>query len=234
MKAIEPVAGGFVERDGVRVHWQEFGAGEPTIVLLPTWSIVHSGHWKFQVPYLSRHHRVLTFDGRGCGLSDRPVGAEAYTHLEFAADTVAVLDATATEQAVLVGFSCGALWGVQVAADHPTGCSASWSSAQRSRSRHWTPRATCTRSTSRSRPRKGGPSTTATTGTATTRASSSSSSAGCSPRPTRRRRSTTAWAGGSNGRPDPRRRAPRPRCLRQGEHTVGVRAGSAAVARHPR
>jgi len=120
MKAIEPVAGGFVERDGVRVHWQEFGAGEPTIVLLPTWSIVHSGHWKFQVPYLSRHHRVLTFDGRGCGLSDRPVGAEAYTHLEFAADTLAVLDATATEQAVLVAFSCGALWGVQDAADHPT------------------------------------------------------------------------------------------------------------------
>ena len=120
MKAIEPVAAGFVERDGVKVHWQEFGAGEPTILLLPTWSIIHSGHWKFQVPYLSREHRVLTFDGRGCGLSDRPVGAAAYTHLEFAADTLAVLDATGTEQAVLVGLSCGALWGLQVAADHPT------------------------------------------------------------------------------------------------------------------
>ena len=32
-----------------------------------------------QVAYLARHHRVVTFDGRGCGRSDRPVGAEAYT-----------------------------------------------------------------------------------------------------------------------------------------------------------
>ena len=119
MRALEPVRVGDVERDGVRLHWEEFGAGEPTIALLPTWSIVHSRHWKFQVPYLARHHRVITFDGRGCGLSDRPVGAAAYTHLEFAADTIAVLDATDTEQAVLVAFSCGVLWAVQVAADHP-------------------------------------------------------------------------------------------------------------------
>ena len=119
MRALEPVRDGDVERDGVRLHWEEYGAGEPTIALLPTWSIVHSRHWKFQVPYLARHHRVITFDGRGCGLSDRPVGAAAYTHLEFAADTIAVLDATHTERAVLVAFSCGVLWGVQVVADHP-------------------------------------------------------------------------------------------------------------------
>ena len=32
---------------------------------------------------------------------------------------VAVLDATGTDRAVLVGLSCGALWGIQLAADHP-------------------------------------------------------------------------------------------------------------------
>ena len=120
MRAIEPAGAGYVERDGVKLYWEEFGVGEPTVVLLPTWSLVHSRHWKFQVPYLARHHRVITFDGRGCGLSDRPRGAAAYTHLEFAADTVAVLDATDVEQAVLVAFSCGTLWALQVAADHPT------------------------------------------------------------------------------------------------------------------
>src|SRR5690242_16690830 len=119
MRAIEPLTAGVVERGGVRLAWEQYGDGDPTIVLLPTWSIVHSRHWKFQVPYLGRHHRVITFDGRGCGRSDRPFGAAAYTHLEFAADTLAVLDATETEQAVLVSFSCGALWGLQVAADHP-------------------------------------------------------------------------------------------------------------------
>ena len=119
MRAIEPVADGYVERDGVKLHWEEFGAGGPTIALLPTWSIVHSAHWKFQLPYLARHYRVITFDGRGCGLSDRPRGAPSYSYLEFAADTVAVLDTTRTERAVLVGFSCGAVWALQVAPDKP-------------------------------------------------------------------------------------------------------------------
>jgi pimeloyl-ACP methyl ester carboxylesterase len=119
MRAIEPVTTGYAERDGVKLHWEHFGAGDTTIVLLPTWSLIDSRFWKAQVPYLARHFRVVTFDGRGCGRSDRPAEAEAYSHLEFAADTIAVLDATDTPDAVLVGLSCGTLWGVQVAADRP-------------------------------------------------------------------------------------------------------------------
>lgn len=119
MRAREPDRDGYVERDGVKLFYEVFGDGEPTVLLLPTWSVIPSRSWKLQVPYLARHFRVVTFDGRGSGRSDRPVGAEAYTHLEFAADTIAVMDATGTNRAVLVGFSCGALWGIQVAADHP-------------------------------------------------------------------------------------------------------------------
>ena len=119
MRAIEPATTGYAERDGVKLHWEEFGDGDTTIVLLPTWSLIDSRFWKAQVPYLARHFRVVTFDGRGCGRSDRPAEAEAYSHLEFAADTIAVLDATNTPDAVLVGLSCGTLWGVQVAADRP-------------------------------------------------------------------------------------------------------------------
>ena len=68
--------------------------GEPTVLLLPTWSIIHSRHWKMQIPYLARHCRVLTFDGRGNGRSDRPERAAAYAEREFAADALAVMDAT--------------------------------------------------------------------------------------------------------------------------------------------
>jgi pimeloyl-ACP methyl ester carboxylesterase/predicted glycosyltransferase len=108
-----------VERDGVRIYYEVYGAGEATVVLLPTWSIVHSRHWKLQIPYLARHCRVVTFDGRGNGRSDRPAGVEAYLEDEFAADTVAVMDATRTERATLAGVSCGALWATIVASDHP-------------------------------------------------------------------------------------------------------------------
>ena len=119
MRAMEPDASGFCERDGVRLHWEVFGSGATTIALLPTWSVLPSRFWKAQVATLARRHRVVTFDGRGSGSSSRPAGAEAYTHLEFAADIAAVLDATGTERAVLVALSCGATWGIQFAADHP-------------------------------------------------------------------------------------------------------------------
>jgi pimeloyl-ACP methyl ester carboxylesterase/predicted glycosyltransferase len=118
-RARYPDREGYVERNGVRVFYEVYGEGERTIVLLPTWSIVHSRYWKAQIPYLARHAQVVTLDGRGNGRSDRPVGVEPYLEDEFAADTLAVMDAVGVERATLVGSSCGALWGTIVAADHP-------------------------------------------------------------------------------------------------------------------
>ena len=90
MRASQPIRDGYVERDGVKIFYEVFGSGEPTVLLLPTWSIIHSRQWKMQIPYLSRHCRVITFDGRGNGRSDRPTDAEAYAETEFAADAIAV------------------------------------------------------------------------------------------------------------------------------------------------
>ncbi|HMG28616.1 MAG TPA: alpha/beta fold hydrolase [Jiangellaceae bacterium] len=119
MRACQPRSDGYVERDGVKIHYEVFGAGEPTVLLLPTWSIIHSRHWKMQIPYLARHCRVLTFDGRGNGRSDRPADPEAYAEREFAADALAVMDASQTPRAIIVGFSMGAQRGLLLAANHP-------------------------------------------------------------------------------------------------------------------
>jgi pimeloyl-ACP methyl ester carboxylesterase/predicted glycosyltransferase len=116
-RARYPDTSGYVERDGVRLYYEVYGAGEPTVLLLPTWSIIHSRHWKMQIPYLARHCRVVTFDGRGNGRSDRP--ASGYEEREFAADALAVMDATATERAVLVSLSMGAQRALLLAAEHP-------------------------------------------------------------------------------------------------------------------
>ena len=92
-RARYPDEEGFVERDGARLFWERYGGGEPSVLLPPTWEIVHSRFWKAQIPYLARHARVVTFDPRGNGRSDRPRGFEAYRRREFAADALAVLDA---------------------------------------------------------------------------------------------------------------------------------------------
>jgi pimeloyl-ACP methyl ester carboxylesterase/predicted glycosyltransferase len=116
-RARYPDAEGFVTRDGVRTFYEVYGSGEPTVLLLPTWSIVHSRHWKLQIPYLARHCRVVTFDGRGNGRSDRP--ESGYEEREFAADALAVMDATGTDRAVLVSLSMGAQRALLLAAEHP-------------------------------------------------------------------------------------------------------------------
>jgi pimeloyl-ACP methyl ester carboxylesterase/predicted glycosyltransferase len=117
--ALAPEREGAVERDGVRVHWEAYGRGPAAILLLPTWSILHSRHWKAQIPYLARHFRVVCFDGRGNGLSDRPQEPSAYAAREYVADAVAVLDAAEVESACVVGLSMGGLRALLLATAHP-------------------------------------------------------------------------------------------------------------------
>ncbi|GAC1447668.1 MAG: hypothetical protein PVSMB4_03560 [Ktedonobacterales bacterium] len=119
MRAKYPDVEGYVTCDGVRIFYEVFGQGEPTLVLLPPWSLVHSRIWKAQVPYLARHCRVITIDAPGNGRSDRPADAAAYADTAIAADMLAVLDATNTPRAHLISLSRGARWALLLAAEHP-------------------------------------------------------------------------------------------------------------------
>jgi pimeloyl-ACP methyl ester carboxylesterase/predicted glycosyltransferase len=119
MRARHPDTEGFIERGGVKVGYEVFGAGEPAILLLTSWAIVHARQWKAQVPYLARHFRVITVEGRGNGRADRPGAAEAYRDREYVDDAIAVLDATGVERAVVVGLSVGGRHALQLAAWYP-------------------------------------------------------------------------------------------------------------------
>jgi pimeloyl-ACP methyl ester carboxylesterase/UDP:flavonoid glycosyltransferase YjiC (YdhE family) len=119
MRARVPDESGYVVNSGVRIHYEVYGTGQPTIMLLPTWAIVDSRHWKMQVPFLARNYRVITFDPRGNGRSDRPKDASAYADTAFASDIRAVLDATGTERAVLAGFCTAFIWALLFATTEP-------------------------------------------------------------------------------------------------------------------
>ena len=119
MRARYPDTEGFIERGGVKVGYEVFGAGEPAILLLTSWAIVHARQWKAQVPYLARHFQVITVEGRGNGRADRPGTVEAYRDREYVDDAVAVLDATGVDRAVVVGLSVGGRHALQLAAWYP-------------------------------------------------------------------------------------------------------------------
>jgi pimeloyl-ACP methyl ester carboxylesterase len=110
---------GTVDRDGVKISYEVFGEGEPTVLLLPSWTIVHSRLWKMQVPYLARSHRVVTYDGPGNGGSDRTTDPARYSADAYAADAAAVLDACGAERVVAMGVSLGAGYAVRLATLHP-------------------------------------------------------------------------------------------------------------------
>jgi pimeloyl-ACP methyl ester carboxylesterase/predicted glycosyltransferase len=119
MRAKLPTMDGLVERDGVKLSYEVYGDGPTTVVFLPPWSIVHSRVYKAQIPYFSEHYRCITYDPRGNGRSDRPEAVEAYTLDQYVADALAVMDATDTVQAVLVGLSFGGTLACILAAHHP-------------------------------------------------------------------------------------------------------------------
>ena len=55
MRARQPDVQGLVDRDGVKIGYEVFGSGEPTVMLMPPWAIINSLHWKAQVPMMARH-----------------------------------------------------------------------------------------------------------------------------------------------------------------------------------
>jgi pimeloyl-ACP methyl ester carboxylesterase len=118
-RALPPVLAGRVELRGVGVAYEVFGEGEETVLLLPPWSILHSRFWKAQVPYLARHFRVVTFDPRGNGRSDRPGRAAEYAVTVDAEHTLAVLDEVGVERCVFVAHCGTASHGLLLAANHP-------------------------------------------------------------------------------------------------------------------
>lgn len=118
-RARYPDATGVAERAGGRVAWEAYGSGDPPIVFVPPWQIVHSRVWKAQIPDFARRHRVVAWDARGNGHSDRPTDPLAHTTRSRAADLGAVMDAAGVDSAVLVGLSSAGGPMIVFAAEHP-------------------------------------------------------------------------------------------------------------------
>lgn len=119
VRARTPDREGDVESGGVAIHYEVHGSGSPTVLLVPPSPITHAQIWKTLLPHLARRNRVVTFDGRGNGRSGRPTVVEDHSRAANVADIVAVLDATGTEEAVVVTLCDAAWWALDLIAGRP-------------------------------------------------------------------------------------------------------------------
>src|SRR5512132_2898485 len=102
---------------GVRLHWEDTGGSGPPVLLVMGLGMNATGWWR-TVPVLAQAGlRVLAFDNRGVGRSDRPPGP--YTVAEMADDCAAVLDAAGEETAHVYGISLGGMIAQEFALRHP-------------------------------------------------------------------------------------------------------------------
>ena len=90
----------------MKIYYEVYGSGEPTVFLLPTWSIIHSRPLEDADP-LPRPGTAACDLRRARQRPLRPPES-GYDESEFAADALAVMDETKTERAVLVSLSMGA------------------------------------------------------------------------------------------------------------------------------
>jgi pimeloyl-ACP methyl ester carboxylesterase len=118
-ETVRPARSGRVERDGVKLWYAVWGESGPFVAFAPIFQIGHTEALKATVPYLSRHFRVVTMDGRGNGRSDRPEGQHAYAFDHYYQDFVAVLDAVGAERLAVVGLSATAMTALRLAAEQP-------------------------------------------------------------------------------------------------------------------
>ena len=113
----KPAESGWAPVDGVRIWYAEFGepGGEP--VLLLHGGLANSNYWGNQVRALMTHHRVIVMDSRGHGRSTRD--AQPFGYDLMAKDVVGLLDYLKVKRVALVGWSDGAIIGLDVAMHHP-------------------------------------------------------------------------------------------------------------------
>jgi 3-oxoadipate enol-lactonase len=99
----------------IDIYYKITGKGEPLLFIHGLGASMQS--WQMQVPVFSEHYKVITFDLRGHGRSDKPL--ERYDISMFAADTAGLMKSLGIPSAHVVGFSLGGMVGFQLCLDAP-------------------------------------------------------------------------------------------------------------------
>jgi 3-oxoadipate enol-lactonase len=99
----------------IQLYYETTGQGEPLLFIHGLGSSTRD--WERQVAFFSRRYEVITFDVRGHGKSDKPLGP--YSVRLFAADTASLIKSLSIDRVHVVGISMGGMIAFQLAIDAP-------------------------------------------------------------------------------------------------------------------
>ena len=112
-----PLKHGFVDSDGVKIHYVTQGKG-PLVVMLhgfPDYWYT----WRNQMPALAKHFQVVAIDLRGFNKSDKPKGVENYAMPKLVNDVKSVIEHFKQKKAVIIGHDWGGAIAWTFAMEHP-------------------------------------------------------------------------------------------------------------------
>ena len=101
--------------NGIKVYYEIHGKGDPLVLIM---GLRRNAEWWYcQIPALSEHFKVIAFDNRGAGRSEKP--RIAYSIRLFADDTAALLEALKIKSAHVLGISMGGYIAQELAINYP-------------------------------------------------------------------------------------------------------------------
>ena len=106
---------GYADVNGVRIWYATFGHGAPVILLHG--GLANANYWGLEVPALARDHQVIVMGSRGHGRSTRDKRPFGYDLMS--ADVIGLMDKLGLRKAAIVGWSDGAIIGLDIAIHHP-------------------------------------------------------------------------------------------------------------------
>jgi pimeloyl-ACP methyl ester carboxylesterase len=106
---------GYARLNGIKIWYAEFGNGAPVILLHG--GLANSNYWGDLVPLLASRYRVIVMDSRGHGRSSR--NAQPFGYDLMASDVLGLMDSLHLRKAAIIGWSDGAILGLDIGLHHP-------------------------------------------------------------------------------------------------------------------
>ena len=101
--------------NGIKINYRVEGKGQPLVLISGASSTLRL--WKPQVEPFTAHFKLIRFDNRGAGKSDKPEGS--YSTREMAEDTIGLMDYLGIDKAIILGTSIGGMIAQEIAINYP-------------------------------------------------------------------------------------------------------------------